>query len=287
MNAPGMSGMHRLRAEFSMLPLALTALVLIAALMTVAVLPAGASTSKANAKTRAASGPSGNAATLAFYRQVVAATRRMGTEVLTIGGSYTIVEYQGSLKHWYTGGTSSRAGYQPAADLVTIAASGGRVKFVVDAIVHTRPPGFSPFGLLLTASGEYLLAGGAPVTFTPPTTHAYQPCMGRSTGAPYVGGYTKVGVASGYGFYGHFGPMRRVGANEIVTSTYPWGSKQVETEVDTIAASTHLPSAGVVRVSSGGGLSGFSYHWTVRWYGATAYPPNSNGVCQQPGTPGP
>jgi len=279
--------MRRLRAEFSMLTAALAALALVSTLTAVAVLPAGATTGKSNVKMRNASGPSGNAVTLAFYRQVVAATRRMGTEVPTIGGSYTVVDYQASLKHWYTGGTPSRTGYQPATDVVTVAAAGGRVKFVVDVITAVRPPGFPPLGLLLASSGEYLLAGGAPVTLTPPTTASYQPCVGRTTGAPDVADYTKVGVASGDGFYGHFGPMRRVGANEIITSMYPLGSKQVETEVDTIAASTHVPSAGVVRVSAGNGLSGFSYHWTVRWHLATAYPPNSNGVCRQPGTPVP
>jgi hypothetical protein len=164
---------------------------------------------------------------------------------------------------------------------------GGRVKFVVETLTAFRPPGFPPVGLLLASSGEYQLAGGAPVSFTPPTTASYQPCVGRNTGPPYVGGYTKVGVASGYGLFGHFDPMRRVGSNEIVTSTYAWSSNQVATEVDTIAASTRLPSAGVVRVSGATGRPAFSYHWTVRWYAARAYPPNSNGVCRQPGTPGP
>jgi len=279
--------MPRPRAEHSRLAGPLTALVLIFILTAIAVLPAGATTGEPNVKVRAASGPSGNTATIAFYRRVVAATRRMGTEVMTIGGSYTIVDQSGGHSHWYTGGTPSRAGYQPAADLVTIAAAGGRVKFVVDVITAVRPPGFGPFGLLLASSGEYVLAGGAPVTFTPPTTAEYQPCEGRATGSPDVAHYTKVGVASGYGLYGHFGPMRRVGANEIITSTYPWDSKQIATEVDTIAAFTHLPSAGVVSVSAGNGLAGFSFRWTVRWHAATAYPPNSNGVCRQPGTPGP
>ncbi len=270
----------------------LTALLVLACtLITAAITPAGAATNALSRRgVRAGSGPSGNAATIAFYREVVAATRRMGTEVQTFGGSYAVVDYDASSRswNWYTGGTPARAGYQPAGASVTVAASGGRVEFVAEVLTAMRPPGFPPIGLLLAASGEYLLSGGAATSFTPPTTGDYQPCIGRTTsGSPYVGGYTKVGVASGYGLFGHFDPMRRVGANEIVTSTYPWSSHQVATEVDTIAASTHLPIAGVVRVSAARGHAGFSFDWTVRWYAATAYPPNSNGVCRQPGTPGP
>ncbi len=236
---------------------------------------------------RAASGgPTGNPATIAFARKVVAATRRMGTEDLFLRGSYTVVKRTTATLAWYTDGTPPRAGYMPAADDITVAASHGRVTFVVDAVTGAGGRGFPPFGMLLTATGEYLLAGGASVSYTPPTKAFVQPCAGRDTGRPLVGGYTKVGVPSGYRLYGHFAPMRRSGANEIVTSTFAWDATQVATEVDTISATTHLPSALRVRVSAAKGHPAFSFSGRVSWRLATPYPPNSNGICRQPGTPG-
>ena len=221
--------------------------------------------------------PSGNAAAIAFYRKVVAATRKMGGQEESFTGSYSVVDP--GTHGWYTGGEAPRTGYVSANDQVWIGVSKERVTFVSDTITPGASASFSPFGLLLNSSGEFLLENGAPASFLSSAPTAYS-CEGKTTGEKWVGGFSKVGAPSGYGLFGHFEAMRRAGRNEIVTATYPWNAKQVATEVDTIPIATHLPIVSVTTVSPAVGLAGFSYRLTNRWYAKTPYPPRSTGVCR-------
>jgi hypothetical protein len=229
--------------------------------------------------------PTGNAAAIAFYRKVVAATQAAdGVEQLyPPTAPLTQVRYSKKGLAWLIEGPK-KAGYAPAADLVFVGASHGKVSFVADSVFYDGiGPAFPPFGLLLTAKGEVLLAGGAPASTSPPGTKTpVQPCVGP-TKIAFVAGYPAVGVPFGYSLYGHFYPMKSAdkGKVEEVTSTYPWVFKpaRTATEVDTIEVSDDLPVAGVIHVSAGGGMPAFTLRWVNKWFHKRLYPPKTNGTC--------
>jgi hypothetical protein len=229
--------------------------------------------------------PTGNATAIAFYRKVVAATRAEdGVEQLyPPTAPLTQVLYSKKGLAWYIE-SPKKPGYAPAADLVFIGASRGKVTFVADSVLYEGTgPVFPPFGLLLTAKGEVLLAGGAPASTSPPGAKTpVQPCVGP-TKVTFVAGYPAVGVPFGYALYGHFEAMKQAdkGKVEEVTSTYPWALKpaRTATEVDTVEVSNDLPIAGVIHVSAGGGMAAFTLRWVNKWFHGRLYPPKTNGAC--------
>jgi len=227
----------------------------------------------------------GNRAAIAFYRKVVSATQAAAGEEQAYlpTAPLTQVLYSKKGLSWYIE-QPKKAGFAPAADLVYIGAAHGKVSFVADSVIYEGVgPVFPTFGLLLTAKGEVLLAGGAPASTTPPGPKATaQPCAGPAKPA-FVAGYPKVGVPFGYSLYGHFYPMKLTdkGKEEEVTSTYPWSQKpkRTATEVDLIDVATHLPLEGTITVSAGGPFAAFSLRWANRWFRTPLYPPKTNGTC--------
>lgn len=200
------------------------------------------------------SGPTGNAKTIAFYRQVVRATEQAPgwTEVQT---GYYSLEQSGQSANWWTWiDGAAPAGYRPVTDHFTIAAQGGKVVWGQDEMVPIGACGAvcSP---IVIASNEanalyfrFLRSGGSS-------------CWMTAHGSPLP---NAVGGSSGYGLFGHFLPMRRVGGTVYVTSTYPLNGRVV-TEIDTISYSSKLPSAGVSHVAAAPGKPAFTYHWTIRF----------------------
>lgn len=228
--------------------------------------------------------PSGNAKTIAFYRAVLAANKRAKGWRATFTG-YTAVDEsigKNTFFDWrYEAGIPK--GYSWAVDHVTVAASDGRVSWLSDEMT-SKPTcsyganggslcyGGAPYEVVLTSRG---LVGHFVLSKAAATLICWSPDHGGAAG------YTKVGVNSGFGLYGgHFYPMRRVGAAEIVTSTYPWGTKQHATEVDTIPIATHLPEVIVIHVSASAGNPALAIRATFHWLGATPVEPNTTPSCK-------
>lgn len=227
---------------------------------------------------------SGDKATIAFYRKVVAATAAaQGVEQIYLAQDpLTQVKYSAkSGLAWYIM-QPPKKGFAPALDIVFVGAEHGKVTFVADTVAYGgKGPAFPPFGMVLTPKGEVILGGGAPARTAPPDAKTpVAPCAGPVKLA-FVAGYDKVGVPFGYALYGHFEPMKRVGKYYEITSTYPWGAKpaRTATEVDTVPVGSYLPTAGVIHVSAGGGFAAFTLRWANAWFHTTLYPPRSNGVC--------
>jgi len=228
----------------------------------------------------------GNAGAIAFYRKVVSATQAADGVEQIYASSAPLTQ----VKYSSTGGLSwyvmqpKKAGFAPAVDIVFVGADSGKVTFVADTVLYPGSgPKFPDFGMLLTAKGEVILAGGAPARTTPATSKTtVAPCVGPSK-VRFVAGYPGVGVAFGYALYGHFDPVKIVdkGKEYAVTSTYPWSSSpsRTATEVDVVSVATHLPVASQITVNAGGGLPAFTLRWANTWFHSTIYPPRTDGTC--------
>lgn len=247
----------------------------------------GASAVSASSVRRAGRSPraSGNPAVIAFYRKVVAATRAATAEASFFSATDSLAQVKvnpnGSYS-WFQY-DPPKPGFVPAKGVVWVVATAGRVRFVTESLAYGRVgTAFGPFGIVLTSRGEVLLGGNAfpTVPSASSATPGPRPCEGTTTGPVDVGGWTKVGGPSGYGLYGDFLSMHRAGGAEIVTSTYPWGSKgQRVTEVDTISLTTHLPVRSVMHVSAAPGIPAYTLAYRDVWYRSRVLPPTSNGVC--------
>lgn len=226
----------------------------------------------------------GNASAIDFYRKVVAATVAAdGVEQVYLAQDpLTQVKYssKGGLS-WYIM-QPKKAGFAPALDILFIGADHGKVTFVADTVAYGGTgPAFPPFGMLLTSKGEVVLAGGAPARTTPANSKTPVAQCGGATKVAFVAGYDKVGVAFGYALYGHFDPIKRVGKNYEITSTYPWATNpaRTATEVDTVPVGSYLPTEGVINVSAGGAFPAFTMRWSNHWFHTPLYPPKTNGTC--------
>ncbi len=226
-------------------------------------------------------GTTGNAAVIAFYRKVVAATKAADGASYAYGASAPFDQLKLLPKGAWSVYAESwpHAGYYPVDDTFYVGATNGRVSFVTDTIVwagHGRQ--FGTFGEVLTARGEVELFGNAAASTTPtPSQLVTQPCGGPVHGP--VAGFSKVGGASGYGLYGDFRSMKRVGPNEVVVSTYPFGKGHVATETDVIDRATDLPISGRTVVSAAPAQPSYTMAWTVTWYHVPIYLPNTTGAC--------
>lgn len=238
------------------------------------------------AKAATPSKVTGNPAAIAFYRKVVKATAATdGVEQLYLSqGPLTQAKYASKRLSWAEM-QPKETGYAPAVDIVFVGAAGGKVTFVADSVLYDgKGPDFPNFGLLLTAKGEVVLAGGAAARTTPAgkKTTVY-PCAGDYGGPRVVAGYTKVGGTFGYSLLGHFDSLKLVdkGKEYQVTSTYPWSTSpaRTATEVDTVPIATDLPSGTVINVSAGGKFEAFTMRFANVWYRSKLYPPETNGAC--------
>ena len=209
--------------------------------------------------------PTGNPKTIAFYRAVVNATRQHKGVVSIQTGFVTMSdELKSSSFSYFWGRGTSPPGYVRAVEHITIAAANRHVVWVTDDMVPegcTAGAGGSclPVEFLLSSSGVLWRFDSARL---PPSSLCWSSSAAKGD---VVGGYSKIGVAFGYALYGYFYPMKRVGGNEYVTSTFPWGKTQKATEVDKINLATHLPASSIVRIASATGLPAFTYSWTNQW----------------------
>jgi hypothetical protein len=167
----------------------------------------------------AASGPSGDAATIAFYRQVLSAYRTVPAITATRHGyvSYTV---SGSTFH-YVAAEVAPPGYRRASESVLVLLRGGRVWKYVD---HAAAPGLPSLTIIEDATGLW-----AALNSRPGACYYKNP---RSSGV--------LGWGSQFvGVFGDFAPLRRAGALVTVHSTYPWGKSGAQaSEVDQFFART-------------------------------------------------
>ena len=202
---------------------------------------------------------SGNTAAIAFYRAVVAATQHQGgvDEVQT--GFVVMKDTLGkdvASVSLTMGSGKLPAGYVEVTERLTVADSSGKISWASDALTPVCPSGLCPdvpYQLLLTSAGLFGHFGSTAGSGT---------CWTRDSGSL---DYLKVGTPFGYELVGNFAPLRRSKGAVVVTSTYPWGSKDSATEVDTIPAGTHLPLSGTVHVAPTVGQAAFEYRWTNKW----------------------
>jgi hypothetical protein len=215
----------------------------------------------ASAAPASAAGPSGDPATIAFYRTVVAATAKRGGILMRVSGYTSLYEARTGYFRWLDG-EATPPSYVPAVDQVTIASAHGKLVWLYERAVPL--PSCSHIGQR-TCEGLDLFLGPSGIFYRLGNMSCWSPAHGS------VLGYTRPGEITGFALYGHFLPMRRVGNTVYVTSTYPWG-KQVATEVDTIPYSTRLPSSDNVHVAAGAGLRAFTSNFTYRGW-LVAEPP--------------
>jgi hypothetical protein len=200
----------------------------------------------------------GNAKAIAFYKVMVKTTARYGGVVMSRVG-YDVLKstISGTFSTYYNLAVVP-TGFSPAKEMVTLALSGGKTVWVADLMTPKCGASGScgtniPIRLLLNSKGEFyqLRAPSRPSS-----------CWGTATSVN-VGGFMPGTPA--YETIGHFDPMKRVGKNETVTSTFPWSNKRTATEVDTISLATHLPIRSVVKVPKEGATPAYSFTWTNAW----------------------
>lgn len=216
---------------------------------------------------------SGNAAAIAFYRKVAAATDAMNSEHYTYSAAETLAWVAGVSGHlsWRLA-EPPLAGYHPAHGAVWVSGSSGRTTFVAQTIAPSSPAdGYAAFELVLTPRGEVMMSATA--------VAGVQSCQGTTTGTPWVGFASSTGHPIGYTVLGRFSPLRRRGNTVFVTSRYNF-DHQPTVEVDTISATTYLPSRSVYHVLPAHGHPGFTFAQNgVTWSTTPLSPPKSNGVC--------
>jgi hypothetical protein len=202
---------------------------------------------------------SGNSAAIAFYRTVVAATQHQGgvDEVQTgfVVMKDTLSKTSAGVSVTMGSGRQP-TGYVQTTEHLTVADSGGKISWASDALTPmcaTVVCPDIPYQLLLTSAGLFGHFGSSIAAGT---------CWTHDSGSL---DYLRVGAPFGYDLVGNFGPLKNSKDAVVVTSTYPWGSKDSATEVDTIPSNTHLPVSGVVHVAATVGQPAFQYRWTNKW----------------------
>lgn len=185
-----------------------------------------------------APGPTGDAATITFYRHVqtaygsvhaVTATRR-GFLAYTASGTF----------FRYTFGEKAPPGYHKATESLLYVLRNGRVAKFVD---RAKAVGLPALTYIEDSSGAWAALD------TPTRT-----CFHRNSRIARLWGQPFVGV------FGEFSPLTRRGGTVIVHSTYPWGTGGAQMrEVDRIGATSKLFISITGRLN---GLAGFTWSLT-------------------------
>jgi len=163
----------------------------------------------------AAGGPTGDAATIAFYRAAQGAYRNVPAVIENRTG-YLSYTSEGSVPRWQYG-LRPTAGFTAASESLLVLLSGGVITKYVDT---ARAPGHAPLSIIEDSSGVWSMAAGK--------------CYFANPRASGVGGWAGQLI----GVVGNFAPMRRSGDVVTITSTYPWGKSGTATEIDRISATT-------------------------------------------------
>ena len=182
--------------------------------------------------------PTGDPATIAFYRHVQAAYRSAHAITATRHGflSYTAAS---ASSFRYSLGEKAPAGNRAATESLLFLLRNGRITTFVDI---AKAPGLPALTYIENANGAW-----ANVATTPGACYYKEPRI------PGFWGQQLVGV------FGDFSPMRRSGSTIIVHSTYPWGTTGAEmSEVDRISATSKL-----LLSETGHLIGGAAFSWGV------------------------
>jgi hypothetical protein len=186
--------------------------------------------------------PSGDRASIAFYRQVAAAYRHVGTLSATRRGyiSYTVA----GASFRYVDGKPAPPGYRAAVESIVATLRNGRTINYVD---HVRAPRLPPLTIIENATGVWAALGNQPGS----CFHKNP----RSSGV-FGWGYQFVGI------YGQFAPMQRSGRSTVtIQSTYAWGKSGAQaSETDHFSATKKYWRS--LRVQITGGAGAFSWGMT-------------------------
>ena len=185
--------------------------------------------------------PSGDPATIAFYRQVAAAYRHVGGLSATRRGyiSYTVA----GTSFRYVDGKPAPPGYRAAVESIVATLRNGRT---IDYVDHVRAPGLPPLTIIENATGVWAALGNQPGA----CFHKNP----RSSGV-FGWGYQFVGV------FGHFAPMQRSRSTVTIQSTYPWGKSGAQaSETDHFSTTNKYWRSFQVQITGGAGA--FSWGMT-------------------------
>ncbi len=212
-------------------------------------------TSSANAATK---GPTGNAAAIAFYRQVEVVTNRMGGLREVLSGYTALEEGPNGSARTVQPPIGAPAGYVPVAEHVVQSAIAGKEVWISDEMVPAPSckagfaGGCAPYMFLLDRAGMFTRS------LRPGTPN----CWAKGFGDQLAG--NQLGDPIGETVSGDYAPMRRAGPIVFITSTHANDVEQW-TDTDIVSYATHLPSAGGTHVVSTKTGTAYSFTWTVTW----------------------
>lgn len=182
----------------------------------------------------AAGAPTGNQATIAFYRQVAAAYTSVHAITATRHG-FLAYEVAGT-SYRYTIGERPAPGFVRASESLLYVLRAGKIVTFVD-VAHA--PGRPALTYIEDASGAWSIL-------------ATQNCFSKNPRLPGFWAHPFVGL------FGNFAPLRHSGSTVVVRSTYPWGSLGQMTEVD------HIAMASKFFTSISGALAGSAgFSWSI------------------------
>jgi len=197
-----------------------------------------------------AAGPTGDPATIATYRAVVAATNAKGVVVVTQSGymSLSARASRPATFTWTYGQGHVAAGFRAATETITLAQAKGRVVWLADYVVPAACSAANP----CTANGamppiELLVTPHAAFAGVVTGAHAAVACFRREpfTSVPYRAG------GPWWSVFGDFRPEVTRGNQILVTLTYSWGNGRHVTELDSIRATPGLFAASAIHVARG------------------------------------
>lgn len=221
----------------------------------------------------AAAGPSGSAAGIAVARSVVKAYQSVSVESYVEHGFIFMAATEGkqsSFKWEY--GVGPYLGLSPATEHAEVGLQNGRVKWWVDDLnpgtcSAAGPCARIPVELVADSKGLFYAFGDS----------ASHTCYGHLSGTAPV----RVGQPVWY-VSGSFEPPKKSGANELVTSTYPYSipgaQPSMATEVDKVAAASGRLLATNVTITAQPGhqLAPFSFGSTFTYPTTAPQPPVVN-----------
>ncbi len=186
----------------------------------------------------AAQGPTGDAAAIAFYRQVAAAYRHVNSVTMTRSGYLSYVVAGPVFR--YVDGQPAPASFHPGVESITAVLRNGRTVGYVD---HIDAAGLTPMTIVENSTGVWAALGSNP------SCYFKNP---RSSGV----------LGWGAGFVvvvGNFGQLKRSGGLVTVRSSYPWGKTGEAVEVDHFFAASKYWQSFQVHVTGATGSFGWSF----------------------------
>ena len=164
--------------------------------------------------------PTGDPATIGFYKRVVSAYHNVPAVMFTVRGNfwYTV---SGNAFTFYDG-IEHPSNVRAATESILTLLNGG---LVTKMVVTAHSPGLPSLTIIQDSTGTW-----AALQNHPGACFYRQPAqsIGATVHKPFIQ------------LFGKFSPLHNQGSHTLVTSTFPWGKTATATEVDTIAHASHI-----------------------------------------------